>query len=217
MSIASPSSCRHTPIIQRDCCNWPWSSRVPEGKPFPIPSYPPSYPHPPLSSGNSMDRAVDFVRRSLYCCEMAFIEAFKPAQADAKMDLFLPENRPFLSSLLRHMQMSNMLGTFPLLVSLRSYYTSSQRLATHPIHTSYLIHKQNVILSIHPINTPNIAQYPPHPGCPSVSVEVGKVLLSLAPHPGDDPYGVLLALDFYLLSAGKYSEVFAFAGLTLIR
>ena len=31
MSIASPSSCQHTPIIQRDCCNWPWSSRVLEG------------------------------------------------------------------------------------------------------------------------------------------------------------------------------------------
>ena len=54
-------------------------------------------------------------------------------------------------------------------------------------------------------------------GCPSVSVEVGKILLSLAPHPCDDPYGVLLALDFYLLSAGKYAEVFAFAGLTLTR
>ena len=87
----------------------------------------------------------------------------------------------------------------------------------HPIYAFYDVHKQNVILSIHPINTSNTAQLPPHPGCPSVSVEVGKILLSLAPHPGDDPYGVLLALDFYLLSAGKYSEVFAFAGLTLTR
>ena len=72
-----------------------------------MPSIPPSFS---FSHDNSMDRAVDFVRRSLYCCEMAFIEAFKPAQADAKMDLVLAENRPFLSALLRHMQMSNMLG-----------------------------------------------------------------------------------------------------------
>ena len=48
-------------------------------------------------------------------------------------------------------------------------------------------------------------------GCPSVASEIGKILLSLDPL--NDRYNILLTLDFFFLSSGKYNEIFNFIGI----
>ena len=48
-------------------------------------------------------------------------------------------------------------------------------------------------------------------GCPSVAAEIGKILLSLDPL--NDRYNILLTLDFFFLSSGKYNEIFNFVGI----
>jgi hypothetical protein len=103
-----------------------------------------------------MDRAVDFVRRALYCYEISFIEQFKPASGCCRIDPNLPQNTPFFATLFRHMQMSCMLG------------------------------------------------------CSSVAYEVGKVLLSLCP---EDPYNVLLVLDYYSITSNKHEDLFILTGM----
>ena len=58
----------------------------------------------------AMDRAVDFVRRALYCLETAFCEGFTPTSSEVKLDPMQPVNAPLYGALFRHMQMSAMLG-----------------------------------------------------------------------------------------------------------
>ena len=121
-----------------------------------------------------MDRAVDFIRRAIYCLECAFCESFKPLttgqQSTVKggvlnqqwgglfrIDPNLPENVVFFTALFRHMQMSAMLG------------------------------------------------------CPSVSVEVAKIIYSL--DPAIDRYNILLVLDYFLVSSGRNEDLLKFMGL----
>lgn len=53
-----------------------------------------------------MDRASEFVGRSLYVFESAFVESFRPAEGTCRMDANLDVNKPYLAALFRHMQVS---------------------------------------------------------------------------------------------------------------
>ncbi|CAN0043746.1 unnamed protein product, partial [Discosporangium mesarthrocarpum] len=57
-----------------------------------------------------MERASEFVGRSLYAMESAFAENFRPAEGTCRLVASCPQNKPYFAALFRHMQMSGMLG-----------------------------------------------------------------------------------------------------------
>lgn len=50
-----------------------------------------------------LDRAMDLIRRSLYCHECVFLESFKPFNGKCRLDASIEENQPFLAGLYRYM------------------------------------------------------------------------------------------------------------------
>lgn len=60
----------------------------------------PAYTPPELQ----MDRASEFVARSLYVFESAFMEAFRPVEGACRMDSQLDVNKAYLAAMFRHMQ-----------------------------------------------------------------------------------------------------------------
>ncbi|CAM9122097.1 unnamed protein product [Choristocarpus tenellus] len=57
-----------------------------------------------------MDRASEFVGRSLFALESAFAEHFRPNEGACRLDASIPANKPYLAALFRHMQMAGMVG-----------------------------------------------------------------------------------------------------------
>ena len=52
-------------------------------------------------------------------------------------------------------------------------------------------------------------------GCPSVSSEIGKIILSLDPK--EDRYNILLSLDYFFLSSGKNKNIIDFVGINSLK
>lgn len=59
--------------------------------------------------GRKMDRASEFVGRSLYVLESAFIEAFKPLDGACRLDAAVKVNKVYLAAMFRHMQVGSAL------------------------------------------------------------------------------------------------------------
>ncbi|CAM9226574.1 unnamed protein product [Pylaiella littoralis] len=57
-----------------------------------------------------MDRASEFVGRSLYVLESAATEAFRPVDGACRLDVTLEINKTYFAAMFRHMQMSGMVG-----------------------------------------------------------------------------------------------------------
>lgn len=51
-----------------------------------------------------MDRASEFVGRSLYVLESSSMEAFRPLEGACRLDATLEVNKTYLAALFRHMQ-----------------------------------------------------------------------------------------------------------------
>ncbi|CAM9671848.1 unnamed protein product [Ectocarpus sp. 6 AP-2014] len=58
----------------------------------------------------SMDRASEFVGRSLYVLESATMEAFRPVDGACRLDATLEVNKTYFAAMFRHMQMAGMVG-----------------------------------------------------------------------------------------------------------
>ncbi|CAN0024818.1 unnamed protein product, partial [Ectocarpus fasciculatus] len=57
-----------------------------------------------------MDRASEFVGRSLYVLESAAMEAFRPVDGACRLDATLEVNKTYFAAMFRHMQMAGMVG-----------------------------------------------------------------------------------------------------------
>lgn len=55
-------------------------------------------------SPSQMDRASEFVGRSLYVLESSSMEAFRPLEGACRLDATLEVNKTYLAAMFRHMQ-----------------------------------------------------------------------------------------------------------------